>query len=787
MRERIVQQRSSQLTGSSVALAFTSNIAVGRKVIVMIEAWADTPGASHVTDNLGNTYVRDVLAPTTQTLRGAIYYSDITVGGACTITCNTGVAGDKTLFIFEVEGLATGGANQSASNAAAASTTHSTGTTSTTTTSYQMAFAVDGHEGTTTTMDGVSDDYVAKEVQASATRVPGATAVKTLRGTQATSTTFTWGATGAYAAAVATYACSGAAPATPVEGYTLSGIYMGMPGRLQCGASADAATAGRWWLVNPQGSGVLLRLRLVEYQAKIAGTAVYATSPRLQVERIRFHGTSSGATVAPSKRATSDASATAILTTANTGLNIYGQVPIFALLPPVNLATTAGTPRVVGLSSSEYAPPTDEMITLEPGEAFMLRQADAGSASDARQYVTNIVWEEWTPGTGSSHSGSLAAVGAAAIALIAQVIRRGSPATTGKGAGSLAGRLLLQGAASTSGKGVAEPKGARSTQGSMGAQGRGALSPAGARASRGNAVSQGAGSAGQTVRLQGAGSPQSGGRGIGASSGRVGSVGQASAQGKGSAQVGAGMKVGSPISSQGRGSAAIVVGAKLGAVAQALGRGVGSVLGRLGASGQVSSQGRGRMEAQGSTQSAGVVTGEVTTAGRGYVLVVGANQVRGQATAQGTSGEAVLGYLSALGSASSQGRGSLAWAGVKVIVTGGPIGSSGRAQVGAASQRGVAARATSQGAGAWATTGRVSVRSLAQAVGRAIALVLGQTASGGPPQEPVSEYRSTAPYKGAQSSSAGYGAHQSSAGYEGGTSTSQGYRSGYSSSAPYED
>src|SRR5256712_1722627 len=103
---------------------------------------------------------------------------------------------------------------------------------------------------------------------------------------------------------------------------TLQGLYYVESGNQTVLASAHAATAGFFWLINPVGSTVIVYLRAIGFVWSGTAVTAFPTSPRVTVERVTFTGTASGATLTPAKRATTDATNTATLRTASTGLTL---------------------------------------------------------------------------------------------------------------------------------------------------------------------------------------------------------------------------------------------------------------------------------------------------------------------------------------------------------------------------------------------------------------------------------------------------------------------------------
>lgn len=172
---------------------------------------------------------------------------------------------------------------------------------------------------------------------------------------------------------------------------TLLGVYYCQTGAHLVLAAADAATAGRWFLVNPIGSSVTVRLRRLRFMSQLGSALVAVTSPRLQMELFTFTGVPSGASITPGKRNSNDATNVASLRTANTGMAITVGAAIMAFFPVASATAVAyNTPAMY-----DWNPDVERDIILSPGQGLLFRQADAGTASDTRRYLTSIVWEEF--------------------------------------------------------------------------------------------------------------------------------------------------------------------------------------------------------------------------------------------------------------------------------------------------------------------------------------------------------------------------------------------------------
>lgn len=169
------------------------------------------------------------------------------------------------------------------------------------------------------------------------------------------------------------------------------GVYYYNSGSLTVNASADTATGGRFWLINPVGSTVIVRVRQILFRASDAGTTVETTAPRINVERVTFTGTASGTTVTPALRRTADAGATGSLRTASTGMTLSAGALITSFYPPL-IITAVGA---AGPTEMKWAPDPDDQLDLGAGEGIVVRQPDAGTTSDTRVYNVSLIVEEF--------------------------------------------------------------------------------------------------------------------------------------------------------------------------------------------------------------------------------------------------------------------------------------------------------------------------------------------------------------------------------------------------------
>ena len=177
---------------------------------------------------------------------------------------------------------------------------------------------------------------------------------------------------------------------------TLTGLYYGNSGALAYTTAADAATGGDLWLVNTSNT-VVAYLREVRFTANIAALALLTALPRINMERITFTGTPSGAQITPAKRDSLDATNTATLRTASTGMTITAGAVIKSFTPPSSdvigglLAANASSAVPV---EQVFLGDIDSYIVLRQNQGIVFRQATAGSLTENRVYQVDLVWEE---------------------------------------------------------------------------------------------------------------------------------------------------------------------------------------------------------------------------------------------------------------------------------------------------------------------------------------------------------------------------------------------------------
>jgi hypothetical protein len=173
------------------------------------------------------------------------------------------------------------------------------------------------------------------------------------------------------------------------------GAYRFDGGKYTVQASAqNGTTTGYWWLINPAGSTILVALHRIQIVQNFSTSLATPTMPRLEISRITFTGTASGAAETYAQRDSTDAAAQSTLRTASTGLSVTLGNAFWSTLVPFTAGTAAWQFNVPFLSEFLEDGEVGQMI-LRPGEGIVLWQPDAGTASDTRQFVTNFCLQEF--------------------------------------------------------------------------------------------------------------------------------------------------------------------------------------------------------------------------------------------------------------------------------------------------------------------------------------------------------------------------------------------------------
>jgi len=189
----------------------------------------------------------------------------------------------------------------------------------------------------------------------------------------------------------------------PTSPRTRVGFYFGSSGLITLAAAADAATAGKLWLVNPTTSTTAVALKRVKVSTQ-GGGALAATTPiMITAERCLLTGTLTATPiiVAPRVRTaiqgeTADPSIpVAKLITATTGLTMTASATARSFLSVVSMSATAtGTYSGPGVEVWDPDEEGSEFI-MAPGEGVVFRQS-AGVTSETRRLTIDLAWEEFT-------------------------------------------------------------------------------------------------------------------------------------------------------------------------------------------------------------------------------------------------------------------------------------------------------------------------------------------------------------------------------------------------------
>lgn len=170
---------------------------------------------------------------------------------------------------------------------------------------------------------------------------------------------------------------------------------------VQATAQNGTSTGFLWLHVPTAVTGKKMRLRRLWASFVTTGTTAMPTVPRLLLQRFTFTGTASGASVVASKMATSMPSAAADIRSASTGLSVSLVASAFVggtLVPPTLIAGTAAS-FVTQAAPDQFlfnsvSDVEDDFCVIAPGEGVVVYQPDAGTASDARRFTLNLVWDE---------------------------------------------------------------------------------------------------------------------------------------------------------------------------------------------------------------------------------------------------------------------------------------------------------------------------------------------------------------------------------------------------------
>lgn len=174
---------------------------------------------------------------------------------------------------------------------------------------------------------------------------------------------------------------------------TTYGTYYFHSGNLAIVAAAHGATVGFLYMYNPIGSGKNIRIVSLKIISGMVTALATPTAPRVTVERGTFTGTPSGAQIASSKVDSADAANIFWITAASTGATNGTPTPMGGKIVDANATGTVNT----NTSESVVIPSGEDVrdIIIKPGEYLLVRQADAGTASDTRKATVDMIYEEY--------------------------------------------------------------------------------------------------------------------------------------------------------------------------------------------------------------------------------------------------------------------------------------------------------------------------------------------------------------------------------------------------------
>ena len=162
--------------------------------------------------------------------------------------------------------------------------------------------------------------------------------------------------------------------------FSQTGVHLVQP-------SADAATAGRWWFLNPESSNKRVYLVRVDLVCQYNVATLTPTGPRITLERMTFTAAGSGSVTPVSALSGAPAPTAVVRTTAPPGAAAVAAFHAFM----VSAALTAA--GAVPVSADYFCP--DEPLELTSGQGVVRRQPDSATASEsARRFATTVHWIE---------------------------------------------------------------------------------------------------------------------------------------------------------------------------------------------------------------------------------------------------------------------------------------------------------------------------------------------------------------------------------------------------------
>jgi hypothetical protein len=200
--------------GTSVAVAFGSNVASGDVVLVAVSTY-DAETISAPTDTQGNSFTQLVTAGTSGAAVAAIYAATAKSSAADTVTCNISSTNNIHCHIYEVSGVSATVDKTGTSSQAGTALTVSTSASTANANDYVFAYFADNHTAATYTVGSGYGDTQASEDTSSGDSGFSEDKVVTATGTQ--TATATGSTTDTFVNLIVTLEASGSQPqvATP--------------------------------------------------------------------------------------------------------------------------------------------------------------------------------------------------------------------------------------------------------------------------------------------------------------------------------------------------------------------------------------------------------------------------------------------------------------------------------------------------------------------------------------------------------------------------------------------
>src|SRR3990170_1901874 len=180
---------------------------------------------------------------------------------------------------------------------------------------------------------------------------------------------------------------------TKLQKTTTYGTYYFHSGNLAVVAAAHGATVGYLYMYNPVASGKIVRIARLKIISGMVTALATPTAPRITVERGTFTGTPSGAQILSAKVDSLDAANVFYISAASTGATNGTPIAMGGKIVDANATGTVNT----NTSEANVSPAGEDVrdITIRAGEYFLIRKADAGTTSDTRKAIVDMIYEEY--------------------------------------------------------------------------------------------------------------------------------------------------------------------------------------------------------------------------------------------------------------------------------------------------------------------------------------------------------------------------------------------------------